>query len=1044
MKNIKYISASAGSGKTYTLTQELTNAIKSKAVEPENVILTTFSKAAAAEFKEKAKTMFYENNLVLEADRLDQALIGTIHSVAETLIMKYWYVLGLSPKINAIAEEDLQMFKDQSLLNVLTEEDISFFNSMAEDFSIKISQSTKIDYDFWKEDLSNILEYSINYGIEDFKPSIAYTWSLTKQLVNGEHHIKVNTVALEHLLGDADDLNEADDSDEQDSIRIAIKAQKRNLLTQDPASFKYALGVLKFLDKLPWKELQEEKDEIKDGLNNLYCTEEVRDYCNEYMERMFSLADKWRKQYKSFKTENHLIDFSDMEKYFYELLDNEEVVAEIKATYKYVFVDEFQDCSPIQVKIFNKLSEIVEHSIWVGDKKQAIYGFRGSDTELTTAVMDIIEENKKKGVEGFTTDILGNSWRTLPAIVNFTNEAFVKIFNKSQEQRDEVCLVSKRKKSEGNGKVGFWWLTQGRQEDRANTIAGNIIDLINNGENPWDIAVLARKRSHLTNVINCLRDKGVPVYVDEEGASEYPTVGLVTSILELIADETSELAKAQIAFLTEPNYKLGKILDDKMAYNDAGNQQPGFYDNIPLVQKVLEERNRFKLQGVSSMLHTLIIELDLFNFAKRLTDSAVSAKLLHALVDFAVKYEDHCALLHLPSSITGFLKYLGENSLPVSGSTKGVQFFTFHKSKGLEWKTVIVMDCDDDFLYQHRFIKYNILGAQHVRLTPPSKSNLFPEVVISVLPNLFGGSNGIAKEWLNIITQSERFMEVTRSEKEETKRLMYVAMTRPRDKLILALNGKGKQPKPLSAFQKMDVLIPSNYLGASCDLFGTGVFADRLPNAAEDIQYNHKSEQNAVVNLSVKPEKNPLPKKLQPSSMPGGTVKASLYDCGSSITVTGSPDYAALGTCIHNIFCVADNKNEQEITQMVKAYGFSENILNPGEIKKAWESLTNYLSKTYGPAKNKFHELPFTQELNTRQIVNGSMDFVWECDKGFVLVDFKTYPGSKESITDQNSPHYVGKYKGQLECYEQALTAAGKKVIAKLLYYPVVGVICAI
>ena len=80
MKNIKYISASAGSGKTYRLTEELTKAIQSNAVQPENVILTTFTKAAAAEFKEKAKAMLYEHGMVEAADRLDQALIGTIHS----------------------------------------------------------------------------------------------------------------------------------------------------------------------------------------------------------------------------------------------------------------------------------------------------------------------------------------------------------------------------------------------------------------------------------------------------------------------------------------------------------------------------------------------------------------------------------------------------------------------------------------------------------------------------------------------------------------------------------------------------------------------------------------------------------------------------------------------------------------------------------------------------------------------------------------------------------------------------------------------------
>ena len=72
----------------------------------------------------------------------------------------------------------------------------------------------------------------------------------------------------------------------------------------------------------------------------------------------------------------------------HKLLQDKEVAAEIGKTYTHLFVDEFQDCSPIQVKIFMALADVVKQSYWVGDTKQAIYGFRGSDTALTKAVAD--------------------------------------------------------------------------------------------------------------------------------------------------------------------------------------------------------------------------------------------------------------------------------------------------------------------------------------------------------------------------------------------------------------------------------------------------------------------------------------------------------------------------------------------------------------------------------------------------------------------------------------------------------------------------------
>ena len=1042
MKNVKYISASAGSGKTYSLTKALTEAIQQGKVEPENVILTTFTKAAASEFKEKAKAMLYEHGLVTEADRLDQALIGTIHSVAEALILKYWYVLGLSPKISPIAEEDKAFFKEQSLVNLLKEEELAFLNEFAEEFSLKISQSNKIDYGYWKNDLSQILEFATNYGITDFKPSIEYSKNLTKGLVHGGHHIKVNQDALSDLLDKAEQLNESNESEEQESLRYAIRAQRRNLDQKKPDSFSYAKSVLAFLDKLPWKELQSEKDTVYDGLSNLYSTEEVREKLNQYIDLLFGLAERWNEQYSEYKKEHHLIDFSDMEKFFDLLLDNKEVAAEIKATYKYVFVDEFQDCSPIQVKIFDKLSGIVDHSIWVGDKKQAIYAFRGSATELTTSVMDIIKDNETKGLDGCTTDILDHSWRSVPQIVNFTNEVYAHAFGKkTEEERKEVCLKPVR---EDEGKVGFWWLTDNNIAARSHAIAANIIDLINKGEEPSDIAVLARKNSDLLAVANALREFDVPVFIDEGGLSGADTVSLVTSILQLIADDKPELPKAQIAFLTEPDYKLERLLDDKLSFNEAGNKEAVFYDDIPLVKKVLEERDRYKLQSVSALVESLIVELDLYNVAKKLNDAADTIKLLHAIIDAAGAYEEHCAVMHLPSSILGFVAYLEANDVSVSGSTEGVQFFTYHRSKGLEWKTVIVLGCDNDFLEEKLLIKRNYFGTQFIRTAPSTKENLFPEIKISVLPNLFCGNSRIAEEWLTLIRLTERYDFITKKEIEEMKRLMYVAMTRPRDKLILALNGKGKTPKPLVAFQEMGFNLTGNYSGKVCDLFNVGVPVECLPNADLEIEYVHEKEKNTVLKIAGKPAKEALKRDLQPSSMPGGEVKAEVVEVATKITEAGKPDAAELGTCIHDIFCVAENKSDKEIADMLKAYGFEANLPKPDEIKKAWEALIAWLTATYGPAKKQYHELPFTHHLATGQKVTGSMDFVWETDSGCVVVDYKTFPGEKNDLLDTKSDYYVGKYKGQLECYEKALTAGGKKVIAKVLYYPVVGVVVKI
>lgn len=1040
MKNVKYISASAGSGKTYSLTLALTNAIKKKEVEPENVILTTFTKAAASEFKEKSKAMLYENGMVSEADRLDQALMGTIHSVAESLILKYWYELGLSPKINPIAEEDLDFYRNQSLVNLLNEEDLAFLNQFAEEFNIKVDRGRKINYDFWKGDLSKILEYAKNYQIKDFKPSIAYSKEMTRSLVHGGHHIKVNFDLLEDILDQAQKLNDADDSDDQLSRRRSIENQRRLMKIKNPSSFRYAKDVGDFVKNLPWRELSDLKVEFADSLANPYASEEVRETLNKYIELMFRLAEEWNAKYQEYKTEHHLIDFADMEEYFYQLLEKDEVAADIKATYKYVFVDEFQDCSPIQVKIFDKLSEIVDHSIWVGDKKQAIYGFRGSDTVLTTAVMDIVKENEKKGLDGCSTEILGYSWRSLPAIVNFTNAVFEKGF--SNENKKEVHLEPKR--DEEAGSVNYWWLPGTNEASRFTALTANIINLINKGENPSDIAVLARSNEELSKLASYLRDANVPVYIDEGGQSGADTVSLVSALLQLVADESAELPKAQIAFLTEKDYKLEQIIDDKLEYNMIDKPENLFYDDIPLVKALLENRERYKLQSVSALVESLIIELDLFNVAKKLNDSVDTSKLLHAIIEAGKAYEDHCALMHLPSSIMGFVAYLGEHDVSVSGSTEGVQFFTYHKSKGLEWKTVILLGCDKDIIDPKMFIKRNIFGTRIIRISESTKEHLFPEVKISVFPNLFMGNTTIPDEWQNPIMASDRYSTLLEGYMEEVKRLMYVAMTRPRDQLIIVLNGRRGKPMPMLTFTQLGYTVAQNFQEGNSDLFGVGVVSNKLENADEDIEFKGSKVENLGIKLAGKPAKNAEPRDLQPSSRPGGDVKAEMIDAGAAITVTGKADSASLGTCIHDIFCVAESKSDNEIEAMIKAYGFEGNLTKSDEIKKSWEALTSYLTSSYGSATKQYHELSFKHQLTNGQRITGSMDFVWETDAGCVIVDYKTFPGKKENLLDTKSDYYVDKYKGQLDCYEEALTTAGKKVIAKLLYYPVVGVIVKI
>ena len=117
MKNITYISAGAGSGKTTRIIKKLVDAIKDNEnpCRPSEIMMTTYTRAAAQEMQERAKKKLLELNMPKEANEMGAATIGTIHSVCLRFIQKYWYLIGISPDCQQMDENDFNSYVDQSL-----------------------------------------------------------------------------------------------------------------------------------------------------------------------------------------------------------------------------------------------------------------------------------------------------------------------------------------------------------------------------------------------------------------------------------------------------------------------------------------------------------------------------------------------------------------------------------------------------------------------------------------------------------------------------------------------------------------------------------------------------------------------------------------------------------------------------------------------------------------------------------------------------------------------------------------------------------------
>ena len=156
-----------------------------------------------------------------------------------------------------------------------------------------------------------------------------------------------------------------------------------------------------------------------------------------FAEQAFEIAAASLSAYQQLKTQKGLIDFVDQEQRLYQLLDHPTVQNTLREELQLLMVDEFQDTSPIQLALFLKLSQLAKQVVWVGDIKQSIYGFRGSDPTLMSAVVQRVTE------EGNEPEILEKSWRSTPELVAYINNLFTPAFAETL-QPQQISLEAAR------------------------------------------------------------------------------------------------------------------------------------------------------------------------------------------------------------------------------------------------------------------------------------------------------------------------------------------------------------------------------------------------------------------------------------------------------------------------------------------------------------------------------------------------------------------------------------------------------------------------
>ena len=1042
MKNTTFVSAGAGSGKTYRLTQDIAKIIADGKCQAEQIILTTFTEAAAKELREKVRSTLYSKGLYEAAMNIDNAAIGTIHSIAYQFVSRYWYLLGISANVSIMDNDGSKFCISQSLASLPTEVDLDLFEEIFISFNITKYANDKYspNPDFWKDELKSIIDKTVELCIdekqleeakEESKKLLADVFKWNNKSISGEDIYTILKYAKECL-------KVSRNSKSKETIEKNI-----NLVTSTEGKYVHIQAIYQ-LASIIKSDSQTKKQQphiaqfFEDLYESLPASVQVRNLVESYIDTIFRLAIQWKKDYEEFKRKRCLLDFSDLLQKFHELLQKEEVVADIKSRYKVAFVDEFQDCSPLQVKSFERLSEFMEQSVWVGDIKQAIYGFRGTNPELIESVINKVKQEK----DGNMPDRLEHCWRSNETIVKLVNNIFCdKVFKGQLDDKLIRLDMPDRtendppKPQERDLQHMHFVCKEAASEPKA--LAKKVEELISSGTfKPNEIAILYRTNPEVTKCTKALKEFGIAYNArfDNETDKDKENVDDVSSFINAVvsfaARGDNELSKAIIANRIEQGYSTSELLTNRLQFIESDAKD--WLSDLNIIGRISDIRKAIGNQSVSAAIETMVVELNLADLIKRIDPSAPTHNYCAALQSKASTYEGLCANFGLSSTLVGFVKYLKEHPIEYPGDDNGVSVMTYHKSKGLEWPCVILCSLNNTPVDPKKaffgVLTNNTEGVTELRLVPSAIKD-------------------ICKNLMDRFYNNKFFKDIHDATIDEAKRLMYVGMTRPKEQLILTTYGSKNGDAWLTSIGCDSI---NSHSIASVINWGDSnwnhiaeTYAAPISGTDGDISKTTDADGAEYSILKQPAERLSFDAKfVSPSKAKGANQHYTVEQCANfakriSASAADGKDNT-IGNFIHHVMCLW-NGDKGIIETLAKRYDVSVDV---EAVATSVANFWSWMEKTYGKATQVDRELPFSFVNESGQVVTGEIDLVYRTTEGDVLVDYKTHQGSPAHLTDESNDFHTGKkYGAQIALYEEALKRNKSVIRDRLVCYLSLGVI---
>jgi len=1037
------VSASAGAGKTTVLIDRLIKRILVDKIPVSRILALTFTEAAAAEMKHRLQTEmhrklaetydpFLEEQLIL----LQTSNISTIHSFCLTVVKNFGYVIDLNPKqVNNILDEATKVLYQRECLNQTFDQQMTMpdtssfihaaqhFSSRSEDFLefrnaiLKINSvlSQQKNPQSWSQQILAL--YDRRNKISELPEPITQTFWEMMTL-----HAQQLDLLSKTVLREASLLN-----NEKSVTEASLICQWVNILFQainvrDLDQYNHALLKMA-LQPLSTIRTQVDYNKLRDKLNKaikakansfLSEAEYLQQLANQHslISKLLEMALDYSLRYDQKKKEMQCIDFDDMERFAFDILFNEhhQVFKQYQSQFDEIMVDEFQDTNQLQDAIISRVSK-GSNIFRVGDVKQSIYKFRGAKPGLMR------ELSTNKDIKQLT---LEHNYRSKQSIVEFNNQLFnalmnIEHFEDVYQQQDHVTPGKKSQFEDSHpveidilmlddDEARVTFESEDNDDDesdddafktepidesfndkvvRSNFIANRMQQLHRKEKIAYrDMVVLVRSHALKEDLKAAFDEANIPYFIDSKsGFYQSAAISQVMNIYRWITQPANEIALFGI--LLSPFFDLSADQAAKMALlnRKTKNWIESLKELHPDIHETLMTlKDDFQYLSIAESLnriYTLNHFYDDFCTHQEKTN-------LDLLFEKAVTFDRNGI-----GGIYGFVSLIDKISdeksseaIPVNSEDDLVKVMTIHQSKGLQFKVVFYWSTNSNKIID---VTLPLIADEQLGLGIHSIQ----------LPKRF--------KKVNLIRQIIEF-KATKDELEEQIRVLYVALTRAQEKMIIV--GSEKKPhshKEISMLTIFDKIGTQGWiLNALWHLDQSLYSLNRIP--IEGLRTVRLAMSQSEETLPVYTKMNTQISKMIPSLKEQSTIPQIFNSRDLKPTQQGTLMHIALQRLSILPF-TADQMDE----------------LNIGLSQPMKEQLIRYSKHPFTSDLYRFdvsHEVPFMSKIDG-QLIYGYIDMISESDDSLIIVDFKT---------DRNvTPNLLkDRHKLQMSTYVQAMGLLSK------------------